>query len=208
MGIWESITIFGLIAVFVLMLLNGTICLPPSEIVVVATGVFSFTTKQDPFLCLVTIIAGNFTGNLILYILFRKNGERIKNWFNQKLSKTQLFSKPITYLISWQNFMYSWFAQKGLPLIFLCRFIPIARTLISIPAGTAKVGVFVFTTTTLGGLLIWDTSLFLIGYYAIKNVIDAKIIIAIVLIVVLIFVLVSLHRWTKKQKDNTRETGG
>ena len=57
----------------------------------------------------------------------------------------------------------SWFDSKGNYTVFLCRFIPIVRSLISIPAGIAQMRLGPFFLMTTLGSLIWNFVLIFLG---------------------------------------------
>ncbi|XID91981.1 DedA family protein [Paenibacillaceae bacterium WGS1546] len=58
---------------------------------------------------------------------------------------------------------YRWFSKYGTWAVFLCRLVPLLRSLISIPAGSTRMnfGLFMLLTTT--GSLIWNIVLVSIG---------------------------------------------
>ena len=56
-----------------------------------------------------------------------------------------------------------WFDTKGNKTVFFCRFIPIVRSLISIPAGMSEMDMKKFIIYTIAGSLIWNTVLLFIG---------------------------------------------
>ena len=56
-----------------------------------------------------------------------------------------------------------WFDTKGNKTVFFCRFIPIVRSLISIPAGMSEMPMGKFLVYTTFGSLIWNTVLVVIG---------------------------------------------
>lgn len=58
----------------------------------------------------------------------------------------------------------NYFNRKGDITIFLSRFIPVVRHLISIPAGIAKMNFFKFTLYTLVGAALWNGFLTWIGF--------------------------------------------
>ena len=60
----------------------------------------------------------------------------------------------------------SWFDQKGNVTVFFCRFIPIVRSLISVPAGCAKMKMLPFLLLTTAGSFIWNTVLVWLGALA------------------------------------------
>lgn len=59
-----------------------------------------------------------------------------------------------------------WFNSKGNLTVFFCRFIPIIRSLISIPAGMSKMNMLSFTFMTVTGSFIWNTVLVWLGAIA------------------------------------------
>lgn len=61
------------------------------------------------------------------------------------------------------------FEKHGRPLIFFGRLIPIVRSLISLPAGMAKMNFAVFTGFTIAGASIWTSFLAVAGFYLGKN---------------------------------------
>lgn len=63
----------------------------------------------------------------------------------------------------------SWFEKRGNYTVFFCRFIPIVRSLISIPAGCAKMKMPPFLLLTAAGSFIWNTVLVYLGALAGKS---------------------------------------
>ena len=57
-----------------------------------------------------------------------------------------------------------WFARHGGTAVFLGRFVPIVRSLISVPAGVEQVPLGRFIAYTLVGSGIWNTCFLLAGY--------------------------------------------
>lgn len=58
---------------------------------------------------------------------------------------------------------YSWFNKYGPWTVFFCRFIPLIRSLISIPAGMSKMSMPKFLVLTTIGTFIWNTVLVNLG---------------------------------------------
>ena len=56
-----------------------------------------------------------------------------------------------------------WFDTKGQKTVFICRFIPIVRSLISIPAGMSEMNIWKFLLYTVLGSTIWNTVLVILG---------------------------------------------
>lgn len=63
----------------------------------------------------------------------------------------------------------NWFTEKGYITVFVCRFIPIVRSLISIPAGMNKMPLTKFIIYTTSGTIIWNSVLVCLGRLMGKN---------------------------------------
>lgn len=57
-----------------------------------------------------------------------------------------------------------WFDRRSRSAVLICRFIPLIRSLISIPAGFRRMPLGSFTLFTLIGSVIWNTALIVAGY--------------------------------------------
>ncbi|WAC67510.1 DedA family protein [Agrococcus sp. SL85] len=58
----------------------------------------------------------------------------------------------------------AWFARHGTKAVFFGRFLPIFRSLISIPAGIERMSIPLFLLLTLIGSAIWNTLFIMVGY--------------------------------------------
>ncbi len=58
---------------------------------------------------------------------------------------------------------FSRFKKYGVWAVFICRFIPLLRVLITIPAGVNRMNVVTFTVISLIGTTIWNFVLILLG---------------------------------------------
>ena len=56
-----------------------------------------------------------------------------------------------------------WFDRRGQISVLICRFVPIVRSLISIPAGVARMNMARFALYTLVGSAVWNTILCSLG---------------------------------------------
>ena len=112
----------------------------PSEVILAFSGFIAKPLDLNIPLIIISSTIGSIIGALILY------------YFGNKLSDKLNASSSIKF-----------FQEKGTISILICRFIPILRSLISIPAGIYKVNMFIFLTLTTIGSLIWNTTIILIG---------------------------------------------
>jgi membrane protein DedA with SNARE-associated domain len=60
----------------------------------------------------------------------------------------------------------AWFARWGAWAAFIARLLPISRTIITLPAGAARVPVIPFALATFAGAFLWSTFLAALGYAA------------------------------------------
>ena len=102
-----------------------------------------------------------------------------------------------------------WFDTKGRKTVFFCRFIPVVRSLISIPAGMSEMPLPQFTIYTFFGSLIWNTVLILIGAFAgdkkdyiLSLLDDVSNIVLIVLIIIFVVLIYRFYNTRIKKKSN------
>jgi len=62
-----------------------------------------------------------------------------------------------------------WMTKRGGSAVFLCRFVPVIRSLISIPAGAAHMPIWEFLVFSTLGTAIWNTILIYLGALAGRN---------------------------------------
>ncbi|MDE1857398.1 MAG: DedA family protein [Candidatus Micrarchaeota archaeon] len=154
-GIMTFISSHGYLAVFVLMLLEGSSVPVPSEIVLPAAGLLASQGVINLYLAILVGLLGNTIGLVIDYYIGYFIGKEIVykhlEWFHMKRSRLDAFDR--------------WFAANGAAAVFFTRMIPLIRTLISFPAGFAKMPKLKFFGYSIAGSLVWDSVLVLFGYY-------------------------------------------
>jgi membrane protein DedA with SNARE-associated domain len=62
-----------------------------------------------------------------------------------------------------------WFRKFGSKVIFFSRMLPIVRTFVSLPAGTAKMDIKKFSFYTLAGSVPWNIALTYLGFVLGEN---------------------------------------
>ncbi|MGR4852428.1 DedA family protein [Streptomyces sp. LARHCF252] len=85
-----------------------------------------------------------------------------------------------------------WFAKHGTKAVFLGRMVPIFRSLISVPAGVARMPLPVFVMLTTLGSLIWNAVLVMAGYWLGDQWEVVETYVSVVSKVVLVLVVVAL----------------
>lgn len=149
---------FGYIGIFLLIAIENIFPPIPSEVILTFSGFISTSTNLDLFIVIIVSTLGSIFGAIILYLLgyfFNKN--KIIYLVRSKIGKLlRLKEDKIINSIDVFN-------ENGAKSIFVCRFIPILRSLISIPAGIARYNFIIFIFLTSIGSFIWNTIFVLLG---------------------------------------------
>jgi membrane protein DedA with SNARE-associated domain len=157
---------FGYLGIMLLIAIENIFPPIPSEVILTFGG---FMTKQpNSSLTILGVIIfatiGSIVGALVLYYIGKiLNKERLEKIVSGKIGKI-LRVKPKDI-----ESADKWFDTKGNKTVFFCRFIPIVRSLISIPAGMSEMPMPKFLLYTTIGSAIWNTVLVIIGSIVGKN---------------------------------------
>jgi membrane protein DedA with SNARE-associated domain len=139
----------GYVSVFILMAMESMILPVPSEAVLPPAGLL---ISQGRFTFAGVIIAstmGSIVGSLISYWIGVYGGRP----FIEKFGKYFLLDKRALQAGE------KYFNKHGDWTIFVCRFIPVVRHLISIPAGFGRMNIWKFSLYTIIGAGMWNTFL-------------------------------------------------
>lgn len=149
---------YGLLAIFLLILVENIFPPIPSEVILLFGGFLTLVTGIPVISAIAVATAGSVLGAILLYQLGKLLGnERMSRFFQGRAGKI-LGLKPQDYQKT-----IRWFEEKGNIAILLCRFVPLLRSLISIPAGLAHMNLPIFLVLTTLGSAIWNTVLILLG---------------------------------------------
>jgi len=178
----ESFARHGYIALFALLWID-TMGLPlPSEIPLLFAG-YLVSRHEISFVGAALIsAAGCVGGSLLAYFVSRRFGRAaVLRWGKYVLITEEHLHRS-----------ERWFEQRGPFAVFICRMIPLARTLVSIPAGIAEMNVPRFAAYTFAGSLPWAFGLIGLGWAlgdSWKSVLHSFTLVSIVTAVVLILAL-------------------
>jgi membrane protein DedA with SNARE-associated domain len=142
----------GVVAVFLLMLLESA-CIPvPSEAIMLFAGFSVSEGELTLFGVVAAGVLGNLAGSWIAYGV---------GYYGRLdlLEKNRLIHISPKHL-KWAD---DWFERYGAVTVFFSRMLPIVRTFISLPAGVAKMPFWRFTVYTLAGCIPWVLMLALVG---------------------------------------------
>lgn len=147
--ILNTINKFGYFGIFLLITIENLFPPIPSEIILTFSGFIAKEAHLNLFLIIIASTLGSVIGAIILYYLGYFLNDKIISIL--KLNKNNT-SKTMNE-----------FNKSGKKSVFFGRLAPIIRSLISIPAGIAKMNIVEFTILTTLGSLIWNTILILLG---------------------------------------------
>lgn len=130
----------------------------PSEIILTFGGFLTTFSALRPAGVIAAATVGAVAGGCVLYLLGRLlNKDRLIRLIESRPVKILRLKKEDIGRAE------KWFALHGGKAVFFCRFVPIVRSLISIPAGMARMAPGAFLGLTAAGTLIWNTALVLLG---------------------------------------------
>ena len=143
----------GYPGIFVLMVMESMIIPIPSEAVLPFAGFLVQTGKFNFWLVLFFASLGSLTGSLISYYMGLYGGDKlVKKW-----GKYVFLDEAD--LIKTEN----WFKKRGEVTIFIARFVPVVRHLISIPAGVGRMDLKKFIFYSVVGATLWNGFLIYVG---------------------------------------------
>lgn len=155
---------FGYVGIFFLIFFENVFPPIPSEVVLLFGGFMTTYTKLNIFLMIVFSTLGSVAGAIVLYYIGKLlNKERLKKIVSGKVGKVLRIK---TNDIDKADY---WFDTKGNKTVFFCRFIPVVRSLISIPAGMSEMAMGKFLLYTTVGSAIWNSILLIVGNKVGKN---------------------------------------
>lgn len=148
---------FGYAGIILLIAVENIFPPIPSEVILTFGGFMTTTSELTIPGVVISATGGSVLGAVVLYYigvqLSVERLERIIDKWGHILSVTKEDIKKAD----------RWFDKYGPWTVFFCRFIPLIRSLISIPAGMSKMNVLLFLGLTTLGTLIWNIVLVYLG---------------------------------------------
>lgn len=149
-----SFKYFGLL---ILLILNGTISFPSSQIIYLIVGYFVAVGKISLIPSIVIGATGNTIGNLIIYKIVSKYGVNAVRKYSY-IDDVSL------------NHLHKKVEAKGLWFLFIGKLIPSVKVFVPIVAGLARIkmseAIIIFFTSS----LVWASAIISIGYFFGENI--------------------------------------
>lgn len=180
------ISIAGYAGIFILMVANGAVSFPSSQVLYIVAGYF--IARGDLALFFVALVGalGNTIGNIVLYEIARKHGrifiEKMKIFPTRELAKVEHA-----------------FKKKGSWFIFIGKLLPAIKVFVPIPAGLGKMHRGIFATLMFIASFIWSLAFISIGYFFGKSS-DLFGRYAIILVIVAIVVILLFYRYINSEE--------
>lgn len=148
---------FGYVGIFLLITLENLFPPIPSEVILTFGGFMTTYTNVHVFGVVVAATIGSVAGAIVLYGIGLLIGINRIEKIVEKWGHILRLSKKDVHKAN------EWFSKYGVWTVFFCRFIPLIRSLISLPAGMAHMNFGTFLVLTTLGTLIWNVVLVNIG---------------------------------------------
>lgn len=155
MDLHSLITSGSYAAIFLLMIGNGVVNLPSSQILYLIVGYF-VATKNLSFAGAVTAGAlGNTLGNIITFLLVKK--------YEHPLARKLLMMNEETFR-KIHSALHQTFSKKGMWWLFVGKLTPSIKAFIPIVAGLAATEVALTSFIFLTASFIWATAIIYLGF--------------------------------------------
>jgi len=153
----NAISTIGYPGVFISVFLESFFAPIPSEIILPFSGFVASTGKMSLVIVIIIATVAAYLGSLPFYFIGRWGEKPVINFINKYGKYLFIQQKDI-------DKVFGAFDKYGKGVVFFGRLIPMIRTLISFPAGVAKMQFARFSMYTLLGSLTWNILLTYAGY--------------------------------------------
>ncbi|MBI2660262.1 DedA family protein [Candidatus Woesearchaeota archaeon] len=193
-----GMSVGGYFGLFMLMALESMVAPVPSEIVMPFAGYLVLQGRFSFWAAALASGLGSVFGSLLSYYM----GSYLGRPFILKFGKYLLLEEEH---LEWTE---KWFKKQGSKTIFISRFVPVVRHLISIPAGIARMPLQKFAIYTFAGATLWNLALLYTGFklgehwdkiHEYSRELDMIFVIAVVLF--LIYFVWKHHKKRKNEKN-------
>ena len=156
--ILEIMSSYGYLGLALLIMAENLFPPIPSEIILTFGGFMTTYTRMHIPGTVLSATVGSVGGALILYQAGRfLSPDRLDTLLSGRLGRILHLKKADIQKAA------DWFDSRGNYTVFFCRFIPIVRSLISIPAGMADMALGRFLWMTVAGSFLWNLVLICAG---------------------------------------------
>lgn len=189
---------WGYLGIAFLMFLENVFPPIPSEVIMSLGGVGVAQGRFEFWPLIIVAVIGTTLGNWVWYSIGR--------WFGYERLKPMVDRHGRWLTMDWDEVekLHHFFVRHGSGIVFFCRFMPVARTMVSLPAGMVKMSQIKFLIWTAAGSAIWIIALTGAGHWFGKQFSQAeKFIGPVALVSIGLLIAIYLYRvitWKPKHK--------
>lgn len=180
------ITGVSYLGIFLMMITNGAVSLPSSQLLFIVVGYFIGQGSLALIPAVIAGAAGNMIGNMILYEIARRKGV-------EYITRFKLFPPEIIRRTE------AAFRKRGAWFVFVGKLLPALKVFVPIPAGVGKMHRGLFAFIMFVATSIWVLPFIAVGYFFGKSrdVFGAY---ALILLVIAIIVVAVFFRYLKSEE--------
>jgi len=199
----QIISALGYPGVFLIMLLENLFPPIPSEFVMPFAGFLAGRGGMDFWAVVAAGTGGSVVGAIVLYYVGLLAGEPLLRTFIRRWGRIWMMSEADL------DRALAFFERRGYVVVFIARVIPLIRSLISIPAGMARMPLLPFIVLTTIGSAIWSTILAYAGLFLGANWEEVLVYVKqyerVMLVVMALILVVGAWRWfTLRRRAGSR----
>ncbi len=196
----------GYIGIFLMIVLENVFPPIPSEAILPFAGFLAGEGKFWLPAVILAATAGAVVGALILYGLAAWFGDRRVRWLILRYGRWFAIAE------SDLDKANGWFDRQGGKAVFVCRMIPILRSVVSLPAGLRRMALTPFILYTAAGAAIWNSILILAGWWLGRNWDEVSTVVDYLQIPVILAVLGGIawffwKKWSARQEARNANAG-
>ena len=173
----------------------------PSEALMPFVGYMSYIGELNLYITILITTVASYVGTIPFYIIGYLGESSFENFLRK-------YGKYFFITDEGIDKVFGLFDKYGNKIVLLGRLIPTVRSLISFPAGVAKMKFGIFTLYSLVGSLIWSSIFVLAGYFlgdgwekAIEWISGYEKTVMVLIILAVVFYIIYLAYRSIKKKD-------
>ncbi len=155
-NVTAAVSSWGYGGIFVLMLLESSSLPIPSEVILPFAGYLVSLAQLNFWACIGISTVAGVAGSLVDYYIGYKGWNLLKE--RKILGRVWLSNSQL-------ETASGWFHKHGAIVVFLTRLVPGFRTIVSFPAGAAKMSLTKFVAYTTAGCVLWNSLLIYFGVF-------------------------------------------
>lgn len=195
---------FGYFGILFLIMIENLFPPIPSEVILAFGGFMTTYSSMNVLGVVVFSTLGSLIGAVVLYFIgYVLNKDRLSKILSGRIGKILHFKSSDVERAD------GMFLKSGNKTVLFCRFVPIVRSLISIPAGMAKMPFLAFMFYTTCGTIVWNTVLVVVGrmlgsnWVKLVEVINEYSSITVIVLSILLGVMIFYKLFFKKRLKTT-----